>query len=123
KESSSVVERVCGNQEFFHNSSSNDMFLNDSFECRRIARAVPRTFRIDDRNRAALTDAKAVRLRAKDPALLGQTELLQSSLQEFPGREASFLLTALRRRLIAAEKDVAPGHRHADVGGDLLLGS
>ena len=89
---------------------------------RRIAFAVPGAFGIDDRNRAALADAQAVGLGAQDAALLRQPELLQPPLQKVPGRQPAFLVAALRRGLIAAEKDVPPRDRDADRIGDLSLG-
>src|SRR5439155_9540423 len=43
----------------------------------------------------------------------------QTTLQEVPGGEAALFLAALRVRLIAAEKNVAPRDRHADAVGNL----
>ena len=76
--------------------------------------AVPGALGIDDGDRTAFADAKAVRLGAQDAALLGQPELLEAPLQKVPRREAAILVAAFRLRLIAAEKDVPPRDRHAD---------
>src|SRR5215217_1877377 len=90
------------------------MFLDNALEDRRVALAVPGTFRVDDGNRPALADPQAVGLGAQDAALVDEPERLQPRLEVVPGREAALLLATLRRRLIAAEKDVPARHRHAD---------
>src|SRR5438309_5278452 len=90
------------------------MLLDNPLEDRRIAARVPRALGIDDRNRSAFADAQAVRFRAEDAALLGEPELPKAPLQELPRGEAALLVAALRRRLIAAEKDVAARDGHAD---------
>ena len=72
------VERVGGDQELLDDPSDDEMLLDDAFEDRRIAAAVPRAFRIDDGDRAAFADAQAVRLRPQDAALVGETEFLQA---------------------------------------------
>src|SRR5687767_2024123 len=97
------------------------MGLDDGFEHRRVALCVPGTLRIDDRNRTALADAQAVRLGAQDASLLRESQFLQPALEKLPGRQPSLLLAALRRRLIAAEKDVAPGDRDTNGRGNLSL--
>ena len=103
-------------------ASANQMFLNDSLENRWVAACVPRALGVDDGNRAAFADPKAVRLRAENAALFGEPELLQSALQELPRRETAILLAALRSRLIAAEENVPPRDRHANRCGDSLSG-
>ena len=82
------------------------MLLDDAFEHRRVARAIPRAFGIDDRNRPAFADAQAVRFRAADAARFRKAEFLQPRFQVVPRDERSLLVAALRRRLIGAEKDV-----------------
>jgi len=108
------AERVSHNQKLFDDATVDEMLLNDPLEDRRIACGVPRTFGIDDGDRAAFADAKTVRFRPEDAALLGETKLFQPALQKFPRGEATILLAAFRRRLIAAEKNVPPCDRHAD---------
>ena len=95
-------------------ATADQMFLNDSLEDGWIARAIPGPFGIDDCDRAAFADAKAIRFRPQDAALLRQAELLQPALEEFPRRQTAFLLAALRVGLIAAEKNVPPRDGHAD---------
>src|SRR6185295_3540592 len=93
-------------------SAADEMFLDDPLENRRIAVPVPGAFGIHDGNRSALTDAQAVCLGSENAALLGEAKLLQPALQEIPRGEPTVLLTTLRVRLIAAQKDVPP--RDAD---------
>src|SRR5690606_22651791 len=97
-------------------------FLDDPLEHRWIALVVPRAFRIDDRDRSALADAEAVRLRAQHPALVRQAEFLQPLLQEVPRLDAARLVAALGIRLIAAQEDVPLAHGYADRLRELLLG-
>src|SRR5438105_273079 len=112
---------MTGNQGVLNESAGNEMFLNDPLEHRRIALRVPRAFGIDDGNGPAFADPQAIRFGAKDAALLRQLELLQSPLEELPGRETALFLAALRVRLIAAEKDVTLRDRNADRGRDYAL--
>ena len=104
-----------------HDPAAYKVLLDNPFQHRRIACAVPGAFGIDDGNRPAFADAEAVRLRAQDPALFGQTHLLEALLQKLPRREPAIALAAFRFRLIAAEKNVPPRHWHADGCGDLAL--
>jgi hypothetical protein len=97
---------VLGDEEFLDDASADQVFLDDALEDRRIAPAVPRTFRIDDGDRSALANLETVRFRSQDAALLGQPEVLQTFLQEVPGGNAARLVAALRRGLISAEKNV-----------------
>ena len=104
-------------KELFDHAASDEMLLDNPFEHRRIAAAVPRAFGIDDRNRAALANAKAVDLRTEDAALLRQAKLLQAAFQKFPRRQAAILVAALRVRLIAAQEDVPARYGNADADG------
>src|SRR5436190_14193195 len=104
-------------QRVMDGTSTDQVFLDDPLEERRIALSVPRAFWIDDRDRPAFADAEAVRLGAQDPALLGETQFLQPRLQVIPRGETALLLAALGLRLIAAEKDVPLRHRHANRAG------
>src|SRR5438093_4693824 len=110
-------------QQIVDGTSPDQMLLDDALERRGIALAVPATLGVHDRNRPALANPQAIGLAAENAALLRQPELLQPLFQERPGREPALLLTALRRGLIAAEKDVAPRCAHADRVGDALLRS
>src|SRR5688572_6745235 len=106
----------------FQHTSADQMLLDDGFEHGRVAFPVPRAVRVDDGNRAAFADAEAVGLGAQDAALLRKAQLLEAPLQKVPGRQAPLLVAALRVGLVAAEKDVPPGHRDADRLGNLHLG-
>jgi hypothetical protein len=99
----------------------NQVVLDDALENRRVALAIPGAFRIDDRNRTALTDAQAVGLGPQYATLIRETEFLQPPLQELPRGQAPLLVAALRRRLVAAEKDVPPRDGDADRACDLSL--
>ena len=96
--------------------------LDDGLERWRVAPGVPGPLRVDNRDRAALADTQTVRLGAKDPAPLRQPQVLEPAFQELPGGQAPLLVAALRVRLIAAEKDVTAGVRHADRRGNLPQG-
>ena len=102
-------------------AAGNQVVLDDALEDRRITFAVPGAFRIDDRNRTALANAQTVGLGAQDAPLVRQAELLQPPFQKVPRGQPAFLLAALRRRLIAAEKDVALRDRDANRGCYLSL--
>ena len=82
------------------------MFVNDPFQDRRIALAVPRAFGINDGDGSAFADAQAVGLGSEDAALFRKLELLQTALQEVPRGETARLVTALRGCLVAAQKNV-----------------
>ena len=111
-----------GNQIFVDDPPGNQVFLNDALQYRRIALAVPRTFRVNDCNRPTFADAETVGFRAKDAALLGELQLFETPLQEIPCGKAALFVTALGVGLIAAEKDMATRDRHADAGGHFSLG-
>src|SRR6476661_8187473 len=115
----SSLQRVILDEVLTHDPSLDQMLLDDKFEHRRIAGAVPRALGVDDRDRSAFADSKTVGFGAQDAALIGQSELLEPPFQELPGGEPAFPVAALRRRLIAAEKDVTAGDRNANRSGDL----
>jgi len=96
------------------------MLVDDPREHWRIARAIPRPFRIDDGNGASFANAKTIGFRAEDPAGLRQPELLEALLQKFPRLDRSVSIAAFRVCLIGAEKDVAARPRHADGCGEFL---
>src|SRR5262249_58240296 len=77
--------------------------------------------RIDDGDRTAFADAETVRLGTQNSTLVGQPELLEAAFQEIPRCQPAVLLAAFWRRLIAAKKNVAPRHRHADTCRDRTL--
>ena len=105
------------NQILVHDPAFNEMFLDDSFENRRITLAVPGTFWVHDGNRPSLADAQAIRLGPEDAALFGKLQLLEPPLQEVPRGEGAIPVAAFRIRLIAAEEDVTPRDVHADRSG------
>src|SRR5436190_12967397 len=108
-------------QMVFDDASGDQMFLDDPFEHRGIARGIPGALGIDHGDRAAFADTQAVRLGAQNAALLGKSQLLQAAFQKVPRREAAILLAALRIRLVAAEEDVAPRDGHANRFRDAAL--
>jgi|SRR5688572_30509140 len=95
------------------------MFLDDALEGRRIALPVPRALRIDNRDGASFTDAKAIGLRPQDAPLIGETELAEPLLQEVPCGDTAFHIAALGLRLLGAQEDVAARDRDADCFRDL----
>jgi hypothetical protein len=105
-----------------HHAAGDQMLLNNPFEYWRIALAVPRAFRVHDRNRTTLADTEAVGFGAKNAALFREPQLLETPLQKIPCGKATVLVAAFGLRLIAAEKDVTPGDRHADAHRNLSLG-
>jgi hypothetical protein len=105
-----------------HHAAGDQMLLNNPFEHRRIALAVPHAFRVHDRNRTTLADAEAVGFGAKDAALFGELQLFETPLQKIPCGKATLLVAAFGFRLIAAQKDVAPRDRYTDAGRDFSLG-
>src|SRR3954468_2135210 len=111
---------MIGDQVVGDDASADEMFANDPLEHRRIALAIPRSFRVDDGDRATFTDAEAVGFRPQDPALVGQTKLLQAALQKFPCFIAALPLAAFWFRLITAEKNVALRGRDANLLRQLL---
>src|SRR5438034_7440873 len=116
-----LLETMDGNELVFDDAAGDEVFLNDALEDRRIAFAIPGALGIHDGDRTAFADAETVRLRAQNSTLLGQAELLETPLQKIPRREPAILLAAFRRGLIAAKKNVATRHRHADRCGDRAL--
>src|SRR4051812_15779604 len=102
-------------------TAADKVLLDDALEGRRTALAVPRSFRVDDRDRAPFADTEAIGLRAEHAPLIGESEFVQPLLEEVPRGDPAFLVTALRLGLIGTEKDVATGDRDSDGGGDLLL--
>ena len=111
-----------GDQVVSDDAAGDQMLLNDPLENGRVALAVPRTFRVHDRNWTTLTDAQAVGFGAKDAALFRELQLFETPLQKIPSVQATLLVAAFGLRLIAAEKDVAPGDRHTDARRDFSLG-
>src|SRR3972149_11989730 len=110
---------MLGDQLVGNHAAANEVLLDDPFENDRIALAVPRALRIDRVDRTALADAEAVGLGTQDAPLLGQSKLFQTPLEKLPSHEPALLVTALWRRLIAAQQHVPTGCRHADCDGGL----
>jgi hypothetical protein len=103
-------------------ATSDQVFLNNAFEHRRVTLAVPSSFRVHDGNRTTLADAEAVGFRAKDAAPFRELQLLEAPLQKSPCGKAPLLVAAFGFGLIAAEENVPPGDWHTDTGGDFSLG-
>ena len=101
-------------------TAADEMLLDDPVEHRRIAVAVPRAFRVDDRDRSPFADAQAVRFRAEHAAALRQALFLQAALQVLPRGEAALPVAALGRGLVGTDEDVAARDRHADAVGQLF---
>ena len=108
-------------QKLFHRLAPDQMLVDDAIQDRRIALAVPGAVRIDHGDRPSFADPQAIGFRAKDPALLGQSQLLQAALQVIPRRQPAIFLAAFRVGLVAADEDVPPGHADADAVGYLFL--
>jgi hypothetical protein len=108
------LEWVFSNDELVDRPAADEVFLNDSFEDCGVAAAVPDALGINHRNRPAVADPQAVDFRAEDPTLLGQRQLPEAALEKFPRRKPPILLAALGVGLIAAQKNVTPGNRHAN---------
>ena len=111
-----------GVQVFSNDAAGDQMFLNDALDDRRRHRVIPRAIRIHHGNRPRFADAQAVGFGAKDAALFGELQLLETPLQKIPCGKATVLVAAFGFGLIAAEKDVASGDRHTNAGRDLPLG-
>src|SRR5687767_1727698 len=94
---SSALEPVLLDEMFADGAAGDEVLLDDLFEHRRVALAVPGAFLIDLRNRPAFADSQAIRLGAQDAALLRQAQLLQPALQELPRRDPPLLFAALGR--------------------------
>jgi hypothetical protein len=62
-------QRVLLDEKFLYDPPADQVFLDDSFERRRIALAVLRTLGVDDGDRAAFTYAETIRFGAQDAAL------------------------------------------------------
>jgi hypothetical protein len=95
------------------------MFLNDALEHRWITGSIPGAVGIHNGDWAAFADPEAVRFRAQNAAPVRELQLFQAFLEVVPGFEAPRFLAAFRRALIAAEKDVTPCSRDANVGSNL----
>src|SRR5262245_46215218 len=111
-----MLEGVLGNR-----PPADQVFLNDAFEHRRVARTIPRPFWIHDSDRSAFTNPETVRFGPEHTTLFAQTELFEPSFEKLPRNEPTLLVATLRCGLVAAEKDMATGDRDADRSGDVAL--
>ena len=114
-------EPALGDKVLGDNAAAQEVLLDDPLQHRRVARAVPGAFRVDDRDRPALANPQAVGLRAEDAAALGELQFAQAPLQVGPSLETAFLLAALRHALVAAEQDVPLCNVDAERRRDSLL--
>ena len=105
----------------FHGLPANQVLLDDPFQGRGIALAIPRALWVHHGDRPPFADTQAVRLGAQDAALVGQAELMKAFLEEVPRCDAPLFVTAFRLGLIGAQEDLAAGNRDPDSGGDFLL--
>jgi hypothetical protein len=101
--------------------AADEVLLDDSLDCRRIAFAVPRALGVHDGDRSALADAQAVGLRPEDTALFRQTQLQQAALEVIPGGKPPLLIATLRLGLVTTKEDMTPGDSDADAGRDFFL--
>jgi hypothetical protein len=106
-------------QKILDDLSTDQMVLNNPLKRRRIALAIPRAFGVDDSNRTTLADTEAIRLRAKNAALVGKAKLAEAPLQELPRSNAAIHVAALWFRLLGAQEDVATRDGDANSGCDL----
>src|SRR5215213_2408429 len=89
------------------------MLLDDALEIGGRALAIPHPIRIHHCDRPAGADAQTIDLRAQHAAVaIGQIQLLETALQEFPGIE---LLFARRTGAVGTEKDVSPRRIELDL--------
>ena len=89
-----------------HRSTPDQVLLDDPLEDRRITSTIPGAVRVHDRDWPAFANSQAVSLGPKDASLVGESQLLETALEETPRCQASLFLTALRGCLIATQKDV-----------------
>jgi hypothetical protein len=116
-----VFQRMGDNEQIIDNAAAHQVLLDNPLERGRIAAAIPGAFRIDDGDRPAFADSEAIRFGPQDSALFRKTELLQTPLEKLPCGKALLFLATFWRRLVAAEKDVTPRHRHTNAVGNLFL--
>src|SRR5262245_17643132 len=76
-----AAETMGFDEELVDELATNQVLLDDPFEHRWIAGAIPRAFRVHDGDRSAFADPQAVGLRTKNAALLRQPQLLQTPLE------------------------------------------
>ncbi len=111
-------------QILLHNPAADEMLLDDLFQYRRIATAVPSAVWIDQRDGAAGANLKTVRLAAKDSAGSEEAQLLETRFEIVPSHERLLARAAFRLRLVAAKKDVPADRRHMQLlGQPPLLGN
>jgi len=74
---SARYQLALADERFGHKVAADQVLLNDLFQHRRVAAAVPRAFGIDDRDWPALADAQAVGLGPQHAAVVAQAQLLE----------------------------------------------
>ena len=99
-------ERSFDDDQICHDTALDQVFLDDAFERWWITAPIPRTLRVHDGDRSALTDTQTIRFRAQHASTSGQSQLLEASLQIIPGSQPTIPVAALGVRLIAAQKDM-----------------
>ena len=97
------------------------MLLDDPLEHRCVALPIPGPLGIDDGDRSTLTHTKTVGLGPEHTTTVGETQLLEPSLEITPRLQAPGFVTTFWGRLVAAKKDVTNRGIDADSDGDSSL--
>ena len=108
-------------QHVSHDSTREQMLLDNSLEHRRVAVTVPSALGVHDGDRATFAHAQAIGLRAQDTAASRKAKLLEATLEIAPGLQPTVLLAALGVCLIAAEEDMTCGIVDTDARRDSAL--
>jgi len=109
---------VVHDRQFFHGFTTDQMFLDDSFETLLVAMSIPRALWIDDRDGTFGADPQAIGLRAKySGVLVDETELLESILQKLPSPQLVFFGGAVPAR---TEEDMSLVIAEVEFGCDAI---
>jgi len=104
-----IVGRIFRKSKLGDDFSADEVLLNDTLENLGRAGVIPDAVRINDGDRALLTNAQAVGFGAVDGriAASSQAEFFKALFEVFPRREPGLFCAALWLGLIGAEEDVA----------------
>lgn len=101
-----------------HHTAADEMLLDDAFQDIRRTPAIPCALGIHDRDGAFGANAEAIRFRARDATVLGETEFAEAMFEVRPRRESCLLGAAFRLRLIRTEKNMSAHFGNTDGLGD-----
>jgi hypothetical protein len=108
------------NPQIFDRAAGDEVFLDDAFEVCRGAGVIPHAFGVNHCNRALRADAQAIRLGARDAAVVGHAEFLQPLFEKLPRNHAGFMRAAFGFRLVRAQKNMAADDIQANSSGECL---